>query len=42
MAAAMLQRFPFIAMAVSKLPVHSCLIDGEAIVCDENGLPSLI
>jgi bifunctional non-homologous end joining protein LigD len=31
-------RFPFIAMAVSKLPVHSCLIDGEAIVCDENGL----
>src|SRR6516164_4325810 len=31
-------RFPFIAMAVSKLPVSSCLIDGEAIVCDENGL----
>jgi len=31
-------RFPFIAMAVSKLPVHSCLIDGEAIVCDEDGL----
>src|ERR1700751_4818709 len=31
-------RFPFIAMAVSKLPVRSCLIDGEAIVCDENGL----
>jgi bifunctional non-homologous end joining protein LigD len=31
-------RFPFIAMAVSKLPVASCLIDGEAIVCDENGL----
>jgi hypothetical protein len=25
-------RFPFIAMAVSKLPVRSCLIDGEAIV----------
>jgi bifunctional non-homologous end joining protein LigD len=25
-------------MAVSKLPVRSCLIDGEAIVCDENGL----
>ena len=31
-------RFPFIAMAVSKLPVRSCLIDGEAIVCDETGL----
>src|SRR5213080_2067752 len=31
-------RFPFIAMAVGKLPVRSCLIDGEAIVCDENGL----
>jgi bifunctional non-homologous end joining protein LigD len=25
-------------MAVSKLPVRSCLIDGEAVVCDENGL----
>ena len=25
-------------MAVSKLSVRSCLIDGEAIVCDENGL----
>jgi bifunctional non-homologous end joining protein LigD len=31
-------RFPFIAMAVGKLPVCSCLIDGEAIVCDDNGL----
>src|SRR5690348_601862 len=31
-------RFPFIAMAVARLPVRSCLIDGEAIVCDENGL----
>src|SRR5690348_13306487 len=31
-------RFPFIAVAVGKLPVSSCLIDGEAIVCDENGL----
>ena len=30
-------RFPFIAMAAGKLPVSSCLIDGEAIVCDENG-----
>jgi bifunctional non-homologous end joining protein LigD len=31
-------RFPFIKMAVSKLPARSCLIDGEAIVCDQNGL----
>jgi bifunctional non-homologous end joining protein LigD len=31
-------RFPFIAMAIGKLPVRSCLIDGEAIVCDKNGL----
>jgi bifunctional non-homologous end joining protein LigD len=32
------ERFPFIATAVSKLTVHSCLIDGEAIVCDKNGV----
>src|SRR6516164_7548677 len=32
-------RFPFIAVAVAKLPVRSCLIDGEAVVCDESGLP---
>jgi bifunctional non-homologous end joining protein LigD len=31
-------RFPFIAMAIGKLPVCSFLIDGEAIVCDDNGL----
>jgi ATP-dependent DNA ligase len=31
-------RFPQIAAAVAALPVRSCLIDGEAIVCDENGL----
>ena len=31
-------RFPFIAMAVGKLPVRSCLIDGEAIVCNKDGL----
>jgi hypothetical protein len=30
--------FPFIAMALKSLPVRSCIIDGEAIVCDENGL----
>ena len=31
-------RFPFIATAVAELRVRSCLIDGEAIICDENGL----
>src|SRR5262249_59397951 len=30
--------FPYIAMALKSLPVRSCIIDGEAIVCDENGL----
>jgi bifunctional non-homologous end joining protein LigD len=25
-------RFPFLAMAVGKLPVRSCLIDGEAVL----------
>jgi len=32
------KRFPLIAMAIAGLPVRSCLIDGEAIVCDESGL----
>jgi bifunctional non-homologous end joining protein LigD len=31
-------RFPFIATAVAEPPVKSCLIDGEAVVCDEKGL----
>ena len=31
-------RCPLVASAVAALPVRSCLIDGEAIVCDENGL----
>jgi bifunctional non-homologous end joining protein LigD len=31
-------RFPFIATAVGSLRVRSCLIDGEAIVCDKSGL----
>ena len=31
-------RFPFIAMGVGKLPVRSCLIDGEAIVTNRDGL----
>ena len=31
-------RFPQIVAAVTLLPVRSCLIDGEAVVCDEDGL----
>jgi ATP-dependent DNA ligase len=34
-------RFPPAATAVAALPVRSCLIDGEAIVCDANGLGSV-
>jgi bifunctional non-homologous end joining protein LigD len=31
-------RYPLIVEAVNKLRVRSCLIDGEAVACDENGL----
>ena len=31
-------RFPLAAAAIAALPVYSCLIDGEAIVCDGKGL----
>jgi hypothetical protein len=31
-------RFPLIAAAIAALPVRSCVVDGEAIACDENGL----
>jgi ATP-dependent DNA ligase len=31
-------RFPQIVTALTVLSAHSCLIDGEAIVCDHNGL----
>ena len=31
-------RFPLVAAAVAALPARSCLIDGEAIVTDRNGL----
>src|SRR5215472_7189877 len=31
-------RYPLIVEAVDRLKVRSCLIDGEAVTCDENGL----
>jgi ATP dependent DNA ligase domain len=31
-------RYPLIVEAVNRLKVRSCLIDGEAVACDENGL----
>jgi ATP-dependent DNA ligase len=31
-------RFPAVASSVAALPVCSCVIDGEAIVCDDSGL----
>jgi bifunctional non-homologous end joining protein LigD len=31
-------RYPLIVEAVNWLKVRSCLIDGEAVACDENGL----
>ena len=32
-------RFPLIVQAVDALRLRSCLIDGEAVCCDEDGLP---
>jgi ATP dependent DNA ligase domain len=31
-------RFTLVATAVAALPARSCVIDGEAIACDQNGL----
>jgi bifunctional non-homologous end joining protein LigD len=31
-------RFPLITEAIDALPVRSCVVDGEAIVCDDGGL----
>jgi bifunctional non-homologous end joining protein LigD len=33
-------RYPLIAAAVGALRVRSCLIDGEAVACDGDGMPS--
>jgi bifunctional non-homologous end joining protein LigD len=31
-------RYPLIVEAVDALPARSCVIDGEAVACDGNGL----
>jgi bifunctional non-homologous end joining protein LigD len=33
-------RFPLIVEALARLRSRSCIIDGEAVCCDDNGLPS--
>jgi bifunctional non-homologous end joining protein LigD len=33
------QRFPLIGAAALALKARSCLIDGEAVACDRNGMP---
>jgi ATP-dependent DNA ligase len=33
-------RFPLIAAAAGALKVRSCLLDGEAVACDGDGMPS--
>ena len=32
------ERFPLITAAVAALPLHSCLIDGEAVICRADGV----
>src|SRR5262245_60062725 len=34
-------RFPLIVEALKGLRSRSCIIDGEAVVCDDNGIASL-
>jgi bifunctional non-homologous end joining protein LigD len=35
------QRYPLIAAAVDALRVRSCLFDGEAVGCGDDGLPAM-
>ena len=33
------QRFPLIVAALVGLHSHSCILDGEAVACDDKGMP---